>query len=204
VLQAEVSPSLLIRGGRKFHIRTYLTVVEKLHHPDLLDVYIFNRHEVRVAGVAVKDGESDRDKRAHITNGAQSNKTERLMLNTVSELTERNIQEKLEIFVAEIFYKYLFPDIARRVKLNAQEDATLSCMRKYAVAGLDLMVTEEDRIFLLEANVNPAAPPERMIDAEFREHIQGFLKDLMDLVVGLPSPNFVRAEDILAAHGKLE
>jgi hypothetical protein len=179
-------------------------VIEKLHDPDLLDVYIYNRHEVRVAGVPVKDGDSDRDKRAHITNGAQSNQTERLLLHQVPELTERNIQDKVELFVAEIFAKYLFQDIARRVSLNAQEEATIGCLRKFAMAGLDIMVTEEDRLFLLEANVNPAAPPEATVTPEFKEHLRGFLKDLMDLAMRRPSPNFRRADDIMAAHGKLE
>ena len=203
VLQAEVVPSLLIRERRKFHIRTYLVVLEKLHHPDLLEMFLFNRHEVRIAGVPVPEGNVGRDRLAHITNGALSDTTERVLLSNVPELVERGLQDKVETFVAESFYKHLIPDIARRINVTANEDGYAN-IRKFAVAGLDLMVTEDNRIYLLEVNANPAAPPESMVDSTFKEHLEGFLHDMVDLVVGTPSPNFLNAQDVLARKGLLE
>jgi len=204
VLQAEVVPSLLIRDRRKFHIRTYLVVLEKLHHPDLMDIFIFNRHEVRIAGISVEEGDTERNPMAHITNGALSNTTERVLLVDVPELSSRGMQDKLETFVAECFAKHLVPDIARRINLSATEEGNNSSIRKFGVAGLDLMVTEDEKIFLLEVNSNPAAPPEDVVTDSFAEHLQGFMHDLVDLVVGKPSPNFLSAHAILAQKGLLK
>jgi hypothetical protein len=203
VLQGEVVPSLLIRDRRKFHIRTYLVVLEKLHHPDLLEMFVFNRHEVRIAGVPVEEGNIGRERLAHITNGALSDTTERVLLQNVPELMSRGLQEKVEVFVAETFYKHFIADIARRINATANEDGYAN-IRKFAVAGVDLMVTEDNRIYLLEVNANPAAPPESMVDTTFKEHLEGFLHDMVDLVVGTPSPNFLNAHDILAGKGLLE
>jgi hypothetical protein len=203
VLQAEVVPSLLIRERRKFHIRTYLVVLEKLHHPDLLEMFLFNRHEVRIAGFPVPEGNVGRDRLAHITNGALSDTTERVLLSNVPELVERGLEDKVETFVAETCYKHLIPDIARRINVTANEDGYAN-IRKFAVAGLDLMVTENNRIYLLEVNANPAAPPESMVDSTFKEHLEGFLHDMVDLVVGTPCPNFLNAHGILARKGLLD
>jgi len=129
-------PLLLIRGGRKFHIRTYVAVVEDPQYQDLLEIYVYNRHELRVAGVPVaaagggddKGGNGSatpspgRDPRAHITNGAVSDSTERVLLQSEEELVRRNIQEKVEAFVAETFAKRLLPDIARRVSYSLSQD----------------------------------------------------------------------------------
>lgn len=205
VLQAEIRPCLLIRDRRKFHIRTYLAVVENLQDPDLVDVYIYNRHEVRIAGVPVEENETDRNRLAHITNGALSNSTERVLLSEVPELTSRGLQEKIEVFVAETFGKHFMPDMMRRVGYSIQhDDSPFRPDRKFSIAGLDLMVTEANKIYLLEVNVNPAAPPEEMVDKDFSDHLYGFLRDLVDLVVGRPAPNFVPAKNILAQHGLLE
>ena len=202
VLQAEVYPSLLIRNNRKFHIRTYVVIVEKLFHEDLLDIFIYNRHEVRIAGTPVEDGANDRDRLSHITNGALSDHTERCLIEEVDELVNRNIKEKMEIFVATTFVKHLISDIKRRVALGAQQEA--SSATRHAIAGLDLMITEDNRIYLLEVNSNPAAPPEPMVTASFRDHLTGFMHDLVDLVVGQPSPNFLLADEILRSNGLLD
>jgi hypothetical protein len=201
VLQAEVSPPLLIKGRRKFHIRTYLIVVEKLGHQDVLDLYIYNRHEVRIAGIPIADDVDERDPRAHITNGALSNSTERVLLNDVDELTNRHLQSKTEIFVAETFGKHLLPDIVRRVTVSSQDPDTNGSIRKFALAGLDIMVTEDGHIYLLEVNANPAAPPEATVSDKFKQHLQEFLHELIDLVVGKPSPSFLLVQDILVREG---
>lgn len=175
-----------------------MIIIEKLEHQDLLDLYIFNRHEVRIAGVPVPENDSERDPVSHITNGALSNSTERVMLHDVDELTSRDLQAKTEVFVAETFGKHLLPDIARRINLSVtQEPETNGMIRKFAIAGLDIMVTEDNRIYLLEVNANPAAPPESTVSDSFKEHLQGFFHSLVDLVVGKPSPEFLSVREIL-------
>jgi hypothetical protein len=194
----------MIKGRRKFHIRTYLVIVEKLAHQDLLDMFIFNRHEIRIAGTPVPENDTERDPVMYITNGALSTSTERVLLHDIDELTSRNLQQKTERFVAETFGKHLLPDIARRITLDAQEPENAnSSIRKFAIAGLDIMVTEDNRIYLLEVNANPAAPPESTLSDSFKEHLQGFLHNLVDLVVGKPAPEFLSVRDILVREGLL-
>jgi Tubulin-tyrosine ligase family len=202
VLQAEVYPSLLIRNRRKFHIRTYVVIIEKLHDDELVDIHIYNRHEVRIAGLPVDEDESDRDRLSHITNGALSDHTERCLIQDVDELVALGVQEKMELFVASTFAKHLLPDIKRRVSLVSKQEST--SINKFAVAGLDLMLSESNRIYLLEVNSNPAAPPEAMVTPSFKEHLTGFMHDLIELVVGQPSNNFLSANEILRANGLLD
>jgi hypothetical protein len=201
VLQAEVIPALLIEN-RKFHIRSYLLVTEQPNLEGWLEMFIYKRHEVRIAGVPVKENDSERDPLAHITNGALSNTTERRLIEQVPQLKDSGFQDKLETFIAETFGKHLLPDISRRVgySLNQNSDSKI---KQFAIAGLDLMVTAEGRIFLLEANVNPAAPPASMVDDDFLGHLTGFMQDLLNLVMGKPAPNFLSVEDILIQKGLL-
>ncbi len=204
VLQAEVYPARLIRGGRKFHIRSYIVVLEKLHHPELLESFVYNRHEVRVASVPVNPEDKDsRARLSHITNGALSDVTERVMMHNVPELVERQMQPKVELFVAQLFGKHFVPDMVRRVRFTVnQDDDGTSQVRKFAIAGLDIMVTDDDRLYLLEVNVGPSAPPEHTVEGEFRDHLVGFMSDLVSLVLGKPSPNFVSTQDILQRNGQ--
>lgn len=197
MLQAEVTPYLLIKDRRKFHVRTYVSVIEMLHLPEMLDIFLYKRHEIRMAGVPVQDESGERDRLAHITNAALSQTTECVLLHQVPELMQRGLQEKIETFVAEVFGQHFLPDIQRRVSQAARTDSIVPPHRKFAVAGLDLMVTEDNRIYLLEVNVNPSVPPENTLADEFKDHLQGFLRDLVDLVVGRPSPNFVSCSSLL-------
>jgi hypothetical protein len=202
VLQAEVHPCLLIRDRRKFHIRTYAVCTERLDTDDLVEIFVYNRHEVRIASEAVPEGESaSRDRSAHITNGAYSKETTRVLLQDEPELTQRSLQEKIELFVAKALSEHLIDEIARRVSRSASQDESPDQVRKFAIAGLDIMVTEEGRLYLLEVNVNPAAPPPEAIEDGFQGHLVGFMGDLMDLVVGKPSSNFVSSRVILGRGG---
>lgn len=185
-------PALLIHGRRKFHLRTYVVVVEKLHSEDLLETFVYNRHEVRIASEPVPEEDTgNRNRTAHITNGGFSKETERVLLHEEPEL--EGLQAKLETFVAQAFQQHFAPDMLRRVSLSQDSAA----VRKFAVAGLDLMVTEDLRLYLLEVNVNPASPPADAISEGFKTHLVGFMKDLIDLVVGKPTPNFIPANEIL-------
>lgn len=216
VLQAEVKPCLLIRDRRKFHIRTYVVCVETnvlLTEPldgeeeeDLIKMFIYNRHEIRIASKPVpaseeeESGERDRD--AHITETY-----DRKLLQDEPELINRNLNTKVESFVAKAF-DALLPDIERRVAMSAsvldeENDNSGGCMvlpHKFAIAGLDLMVTEDDRVYLLEVNVNPSAPPPETVQPGYQSHVTGFLHDLMELVTTKTvstSDNFYSTQAVL-------
>jgi len=204
VLQAEVYPCLLIRDRRKFHIRTYIAAVENLDGDgEILDLYLYNRHEIRIASEPVSEREDgSRNRRSHITNGAGSASTERVLLDEVTELVERDMKNKVEAFVAKIFGVHFVEDMTRRVSYSAsQDDASMDYVRKFAIAGLDIMVTEESRLYLLEVNVNPAAPPKETIKESFQDHLRGFFKDLIHLTLGEGAPNFLPVRDLLKVDG---
>ena len=205
VLQAEVYPCLLI-GRRKFHIRSYVVVVENLASDNLFDVYLYNRHEIRLASNPVsEEDDGDRERSAHITNGGMADTTERLLLHEVEELAGRNLQAKVETFVAQIFGEHFVPDMARRISYSAQQDEGTSAVdgvdvRKFVMAGLDIMVTSDERLYLLEVNVNPAAPPADNLSETFQNHLVEYMKDVLHLLVDgrNASPNFVSCQTILA------
>lgn len=199
VLQAEVSPCMLIRDGRKFHIRSYVVLVERPENDEVLDLYLYHQHEVRIAGVSVNQDTNERDPLAHITNGALSEATERTILSQEPELAP--LQSSLDVFIAQTFAKHLLTDISRRVTSNP---APTTNTREFAVAGLDLMVTTSGRWYLLEVNVNPAAPTEPMTSPTFKEHLQTFWKDLVNLVSGQSTHGFHDAFVILERAGITE
>ena len=193
---------MLIQDGRKFHIRSNISVVEKLWNQDLLDVYIHNRHEVRIAGQPVTDSLSeDRDPLAHITNGVSSDTTQRALLSSIPELAA--LESELQVFLAKAFQSFM-PDITRRVGYSASHDVSGVNIRKFAIAGVDLMVTESGRFYLLEVNVNPAAPPEELVEAEFKQHLIGWMTDLVDLVMGRKCPNFININHLLPSSSDAE
>ncbi|CAB9521751.1 expressed unknown protein [Seminavis robusta] len=208
VLQAEVAPCLLVKGKHKFHLRSFLVVVENLSHPDILEVFVYKRHEVRMAATPVAtDDPSNRDREAHITNGSSSETEKRELLDNIKELTDRNMQDKVETFVASVFGLHLLPDMLGRVKYAASQEGpsqTAHQVRRFAVAAIDMMVCSDDRIYLLEVNVNPSAPPENLVNKDFRNHLTGFMQDLIDLIMEKPYQNFTLARDLLQRKGLLD
>jgi len=212
VLQAEVRPCLLVRDRRKFHIRTYIVCVENImlecegdqEDEEIMKLFIYNRHEIRIANGAVPDEDTgDRDRNVHIMDAS----AERKLLREEPELLKRNLRGKVELFAAQTFAKHLRSDIERRIALSAaaleeeNDDAYKSMVlpHKFVVAGLDLMVTEDERIYLLEVNVNPSAPSPETVSPDFQSFLLGFQKDLMELVTtrGESSTNFWSTEEIL-------
>uniref|UniRef100_A0A7S3P6Q6 Tubulin--tyrosine ligase n=1 Tax=Amphora coffeiformis TaxID=265554 RepID=A0A7S3P6Q6_9STRA len=207
VLQAEVTPCLLIRNGRKFHIRSYVVIVERPENDEVLDLYIYQQHEARIAGVPVnaaapdgneEQGGAQRNRLAHITNGALSSQTERSLMSMEPEL--QPYQNSLDIFIAETFAKHLLPDISRRVQ---QHPPPTLPIREFAVAGLDLMLTTDGRWYLLEVNVHPGAPTQPMAESNpaFAEHMKTFWKSLIDLVAGKSVAGFQDAFAVLEQAG---
>lgn len=187
-------------------------MVEKLWHEDLLDIYIHNRHEVRIAGTPVETNNDDnniglegnnnnnnnRNPLAHITNGASSESTERTLLSAVPELSP--YQDELQVFLAKAMQSFM-ADIIRRVGYSKSQETNILPenvdIRKFAIAGVDIMMTAEGRFYVLEFNVNPAAPPEELTSPAFKEHLVGWMTDLVDLIMGEPSSNFLHIRDIV-------
>lgn len=167
---------------------------------ELVKVFLYQKHEVLIAGTAVDMNDTDRrDPAAHITNRAN---TERLLLEEVPELSHTDngtlhFQRHLETFLAKTFGRDLYNEMARRVRYhNPQVNETIvpkqEQVRKFALAGLDLMVTADYRILLLEVNISPAPPP---------EHGATLLRSLADLAVGNPAEHFVAATAVLLDQG---
>lgn len=219
--------SMLVRGRRKFHLRSYVAFIERAgfeNKRSCLDGYVYNRHEVRVAENSVDDtiihyntapsGATNRDRRAHITNGASSGETGRYMLHEIDELASLNMDKKLEEFLARVFDR-LAPDLVSRVREinkeieNHQPDQRQHPEKatKFAIAGIDIMLDESERLYILEVNVNPAAPPEHVISDTFRSHLIQICQDLTRLVfiddAMVPAPECIGGWKRMNSHAIL-
>lgn len=218
MLQAEVKPCLLIRDRRKFHIRTHIVCIENVilesdegdqdDDDDFMKLFIYDKHEIRIANSSVPEEETpDRDRSVHIMDAH----AERKLMQDEPELVERNINEKCQLFAAQIFDKHVRSDIERRIALSAaamEEEieasgGTIVPPHRFVVAGLDLMVTEDERIYLLEVNVNPSAPDPETVTPDFQNYLLSFQKDLMELVTTKgasakqPNSSFISTGSIL-------
>ena len=216
VLQAEVAPAMLIRGGRKFHLRSYVVIVETENTENKnipsTETYIYNRHEVRTAFAPIIHTDEKRDRMAHITNGAQGNDTRRSLLQDEEDLIRTGLQEKLELFVANAFHVDLSAAIVSSLLKGKQATTTnvtycdemFPKTKVFTFAGVDIMVGADEKLYLLEVNVNPAAPPMHVLDDRFVDHLTGLGADLLELVIdqniceGRKRSNFILASDILA------
>lgn len=192
VLQAEVVPCLTI-NQKKFHIRTYVVGVERWDMDEMIDTFLYKRHEVRTAiePMPADFNDNSRKKTVHVTNGAEGT----AFLDEVEEL--KGLQDQLEVFVAQFFAKHVIRDLSRRVAMSAQ-DAPSSQATKFVVAGLDIMVTEDKRLYLLEANVPPIMPRPDVVKEDFKLHMVELMRNVVDLVVGKQPPNFVSCKTIIS------
>jgi len=188
ILQAEIYPPMLIEG-HKFHLRTYVVILERpdttnnINIAEALDVYIYTKHEVRIASVPFShqakkktnttSGTCIRNRQAHITNGASSDNTKRCLLHNVKELA--HLSKPLEFFIAKAFGCDLLPNMT--IQMN--KDNCDIAAAKFAFSGVDVMIDEQGRFYILEVNVNPAAPPKEVVDAMFHQHLVDLCKDLI-------------------------
>ena len=134
VLQAEVYPLLLIRGGRyKFHIRSYIVVLEDhdaIDKQSTTTTYLYGssrgtdcRHSRGAAHTrkttTTTTNDNSRDQRAHITNGSLvESRTERVLLHQVEEVVPHG--PGLERFVCRAMQQ-LQPDLEERARQTASE-----------------------------------------------------------------------------------
>ncbi len=205
-------PCLLIRDRRKFHIRTYVVCIENVNgghdEEDIVKLFIYSQHEIRIANGSVPENETtERDRNSHVLDAA----AERTLIRSEPELVERRLDEKVELFAAQILAKHLRSDIERRLAMsvassqeeNGESRRSMPHPHKFVVAGLDIMVTEDERMYLLEVNVNPSAPEAETVSPDFQKYLLNFQKDLVELVTSrgasakLPNSTFLSADIIL-------
>ena len=151
-------------------------------------------------------------RQAYITNGAGSDKTERCLLPQVPELVSLNVNDKLDSFMAEMFGVHLLPEIQNQIRKKKQQIKskinninTTDIFHKnqyqnnknqsydmkslsphyfveFTIAGVDIMMNSKGQLYLLEMNVNPAAPPKSALeknDNGFHQHLVSFLSNLI-------------------------
>ena len=185
VLQSEVR-SLPILGNRKFHVRTYVLIRE---HPTSGPVSLMytKNHEVRIAAQAMNEtsgcqqGFPSRDRMQHITNGAGGSNTTRMILDDIPEI--RHLRGKLENFVSRLFGIDLKDEFMRRY-ISSTGDFRDCVVERFLVCGLDVMIDEDENLFVLEVNRNPGVPPEHSIGGmnNFKRHLVQFAGDLFHQV----------------------
>ena len=151
-----------------------------------------------------------RDRDIHITNGAGGDSTQRVLLQEVDELISCDMQRRVEEFVAEIFLDHVI-DSSTSPSTNVTIPSVITRdQNMFSFAGVDIMVDEAGKLYLLEVNVNPAAPPQNaVIGTTFHEHLVGLMLDFITLLATTVSDrgelqdyNFRNAEDVLMAKNQ--
>mmetsp|Transcript_44481 Transcript_44481/g.100531 ORF Transcript_44481/g.100531 Transcript_44481/m.100531 type:complete len:444 (+) Transcript_44481:272-1603(+) len=229
--------SLLVKGGRKCHLRAYVVVAPGPRYAGGgregqagKKVWMYETVEVRVAAAPFSKaasglppsllasssssfggddcrqpppplpheqlrvleeargrgegwgGEDFGDRAAHITNGAGGDATGRYLLGEVSELAD--LGGAVRLFLAELFGA-LEPTLSQGAARSRGEASRGGAgVETVAVAGVDLMVDGARRLWLLEVNRNPAAPPPGAVSDTFRAHLVSFARALAALGLG--------------------
>lgn len=197
VLQREVR-SLVVAGGRKFHARSHVLVEADG------EVLVYGRHEVRVAKSPVVNDDDARPRDAHVTNGAcAADGTERRLLDEMPELVDAGVRDLLEDFLARLFH-----GLREELASGASDETPFDVgggvsVSRFAVAGVDVMIEERpgSRLLepvLLEVNAHAAAPPEEVLSLAFRDHMVGFVSDLVRTVL---REDEVEDDDSRGKHG---
>ena len=187
VLQALV-PSVLVQG-RKIHLRTYVVAVQSSSSSgggsgesrdgargEALGLFAYNRHEVRMAAASYNDNHDDKD--AHLTTGQWrrgGTVDDRTTLDAVPELQHMGLGPKVLAAVDRLCSLLPFTANERVPPIGVGGSA-------FGLTGLDFMVTEDGRVFLLEFNASPAAPPPATVSDEHVAHLEEFAAALVQLV----------------------
>mmetsp|Transcript_7526 Transcript_7526/g.11483 ORF Transcript_7526/g.11483 Transcript_7526/m.11483 type:complete len:425 (+) Transcript_7526:114-1388(+) len=206
ILQAEIYPARLIRDDRKFHMRSLIVAVETLtEQVHEVNLYLFQSHEVRLAAMSSAEDENtgERCREAHITNAKTSssaeengNKNRLFVMSEMEELQE--YQPSLELFCASTFLQ-LLPDITRRVAYTSKECGSSEQIQKHVLGGVDCMMTQSGKWYLLEVNKNPSCPPLAECQPSLQQHLIEFGRDLQHLLTTgtEKGTKFVKLEDLI-------
>ena len=179
VLSSEIKSLQIL--SRKCHFRTYAIIIEESNDERVgeeWEGFIYNSHEVRIAEKEMIEaiGEKKRDRAAHITNGASEGKTGRFIIDEIEELPS-DFGKSLEKFVAEVF-----DCLVNEISIRISKDKDVCKITKMAWAGIDIMSDSSGRLYVLEVNVNPAAPPKQYLSERFQLHLASLARDTLDLI----------------------
>ena len=175
-----------VQGGHKFQIRAYIAVRDE-------HLYMYPNFEVRVPSWAEDTSTSqpvseavDFDMEMTGACGARpynhsrvKAETGRFMLSEIEELKRIGVEEKVTDLIMKAML-HLQPLIeAQRSKGTFPEVSGLQ-LCQMAVAGIDVMLSEEEVPYIVELNNNPAMPGEdkRMSEA-YRRHLITFVQSLI-------------------------
>lgn len=189
VIQQHVR-SKLVCGGRKFHLRAYL-----VFDASRKTMLLYRTFEVRIAAQPYPGdpaaGDTDAPA-AHITNGAGGTATERCLLEEVSEL--RGVATRLEAWLARLFdpASGLGAPMLQRLSVARGQDLLPGAeLLSYGLCALDIMIDSSPaaRLWLLECNSCPGAPPREACSPSFMAHLNTFAASLLNLTIdgGAPS-----------------
>ena len=199
ILQEHIQ-SMLIREGKKFHVRSYLVYDESNDGVVWLCV---RDHEVRIAkekyeGI-VFDAKFEHlvNPNIHITNGGggDGSATARCLFSEVQELSNKS--KSLELFLTKLFVQ-LLPLIdkaaekerarVRKDEVDERIEQTPTHLRRMAMCAVDVMLdVNEKRWYLLEVNTTaPGAPPSESVPpgCKFRKHLLQLGCDLAGFAMG--------------------
>ena len=186
VLQSMV-PSVLLHG-RKIHLRTYVIALRARGaaadrggvNGSTLEFYAYQRHEVRLAAAPMSDDLTD--KNAHLTNGVwERGGTEdpRTTLDATPELDHLNLDPKVMAVLNKLFHSLPFSSSERG---PTDSGARGGADRAFGMSGIDVMVTDEGGVYVLELNASPACAPPDTVSEEQIEHLVVFARSLLKLV----------------------
>jgi hypothetical protein len=193
VLQSMV-PSLLLRG-RKMHIRTYVVALRPAFSTGGglfgLRLYAYGDHEVRVAGSEMNEDLNDRD--AHLTTGQWRRG------GTVDDRT--TLQHEPTLLPLGPAVMASVEALCAALPFTAEERThSTASGAAFGITGLDFMVTPDGRVFLLEFNASPAAPPPATIGGHHADHLVEFGAALVELVSS-PEPDSVAGFTRVGSRG---
>ena len=174
------------RGGHKFQIRAYVAARDE-------HLYLYPNFEVRVPSWAEDTSISqpvsealDFDMKMADTCGARpynhsrvKAKTGRFMLSEIEELRGIGLEAKVTDLIMKAMLR-LQPLIeAQRSKGTFPEVGGLQ-LCQMAVAGIDVMLSEEEVPYIVELNNNPAMPGEdKRMSEDYRRHLVTFVQSLI-------------------------
>ena len=176
-------PSLLV-DGRKCHLRAYVVALGAGGGGDArARLYAYARRvEVRLATARTSAENADDlgDARAHLTTGAWRRdgagaRDGRTTLDRAPELAAAGVAPARVVAVL----RDALGGAARGATRRGVSDEDAS----FGIAGVDVMVDPAGRLYVLEVNASPAAPPPETISSEHAEHLAGFVRDLSRLLV---------------------
>jgi hypothetical protein len=165
-IQRHIDNPMLLLGGYKFHLRAFIISIGGNH------TFLYKTYEVRIAPKKWKldftfDG-------AHITNGggAEANHERRFLIDEFEEL--KSVNEKLKAFLKDVV-----TDTPSEEKMFEEIDNSWLPVQ---VMGMDIMVDEDENLFILESNHSPASPPFDNLE-RFGRHVRRFAKNLVNLLL---------------------